>query len=352
MRNLWKMAILVAIGGGWMACTEEVDTGHNGEVGETGVFIVNEGNFMSVSGDISFYDFESDSLKNNLFLNANGMAAGDVVMDILVLDSTGIISANNSNLLRVFRLSDFALIKTIPIVSPRYLVEVSPDKVYVSSWTGRVFVLDVKTFTFVDSISVGPYPEDMTLLDGRVYVANSSGFGSDHTVSIINVVSQSVERTVTVGVGPATLAADESTHRIYVACTGNEYVSQVIPGSVYVIDGMSLSVVDSMIRVNNGGIQDTIFPSKIAVRGSLGVMISGFAGPIISFDPGSLTATDTISGTFYGVGVNPTDSGDSKIYATTFSLLGRFQIFESSDGPSRDLLVGEFPSGLVFRHGH
>lgn len=352
MRVFWNVVVLIAFGGAWMACTEGVDTGHNGQIGVTGAFIVNEGNFMSVSGDISFYDFESDSVKNNLFLNANGIAAGDVVMDVLVLDSMGIISANNSNLLRVFRLSDLALIKTIPIVSPRYLVEVSPEKAYVSSWTGRVMVLDLTNFAFVDSIDVGPYPEDMALLNGRVYVANSSGFASDHTVSIINVASQSVERTLAVGVGPVTLAADESTHRVYVACTGNEYTSPVIPGGVYVIDEPSLSVVDSMISVNNGGIQDTIFPSKIAVRGSLGVMISGFAGPIILFEPGSLTVTDTISGTFYGVGVNPMDSGDSKIYATTFSLLGRFQIFESSGGRSRDLLVGEFPSGLVFTHGH
>ena len=64
--------------------------------GSPGVFIVNEGNFLYDNASLSFYDYTSGEVQNNIFFKANQIPVGDVAQAITFSGTTGYIVINNS----------------------------------------------------------------------------------------------------------------------------------------------------------------------------------------------------------------------------------------------------------------
>src|SRR5512145_1972668 len=124
-----------------------------------GVFIVNEGSMTNNNGSISYYHPEKNLLVNNLFESANGRPLGDVVQSFSVVsDTLGYIVVNNSGKIEVVSLSNF-LVKSAPILIhyPRYLVQVSRNKAFVSSGEaqGYLYAIDLTTNAITDTITMG-----------------------------------------------------------------------------------------------------------------------------------------------------------------------------------------------------
>ena len=60
------------------------------------VYIINEGNFQSSDGSISYYDVENDTMYNGVYTAANNVPLGDVVQSMHVKGDRGYICVNNS----------------------------------------------------------------------------------------------------------------------------------------------------------------------------------------------------------------------------------------------------------------
>jgi YVTN family beta-propeller protein len=340
-RWVWRLAVSFTVICG--ACTEGGGGRTSNQLILTGIFVVNEGSFGNNTGDISFYDTETGAITNGLFQNANSVPAGDVVQDMIIVDTVGILSVNNSNLLRIVRLSNFEKIKDVPVTQPRLMTRLGTD-IYISTWNGDVKVLSTESLSLVDSIVVGDYPEGVAAAAGRVFVANS-GFGYSNTVSIIDSSTKTVVGQARVGYGPVRMTVDQGL--VYVACSGNAYADPKVPGGIYVLEAISGIVIDSVISVHAGA--DTLYPTRIAVRGLTGYFINGYAGPIQTIDLGTWEVKDTIAGNFYSVTVNSENSGDENIYATTADVAGEFHIIHPDSAGADVHEVGEFPTGVVFR---
>lgn len=330
----------------FISCSENTGNGGANNITTLGIFIVNEGNFNSNTGDVSYYDITGQNVTNNLFLNANAETGGDVLQDMLIKDTIAVIVANNSNMLRIVSLNSFVKIKDIPTSQPRFIKEVSGHRAYISSWDGTVKILDLATMTITDSITVGSYPEGIVVWNDRAYVANS-GFGYANTVSVINTTTNQVLQNIRVGYGPMRLAHLNNT--IYVACNGNEFADPKVPGGIFVINASNNQLLDSLVTVTHGTRVDTLYPSRLALNGEHGFLISGYTGLIQVFDPATLALTDTIEGNYYQVAVNE-DEDDRNVYATTPALLGKFLIFNSVFEKIDEKGVGEFPTAIVFRN--
>ncbi len=99
----------------------------------------------------------------------------------------------------------------------------------------RLIVLDSSTGALIDEISVGQHPEGVCVnsVTDKVYVTNKLDF----TVSVIRATTGEHLATVTLGHEPYDVAIDESTNMVYVTA---------FMGMLYVIDGSSDSLVDSL----------------------------------------------------------------------------------------------------------
>lgn len=186
---------------------------------DNGVFINNEGVFGKGNGSVSFYDNEKDSVYNEVFKNENNVPLGDVVQSMARADGKILIAVNASNKVEIVNQADFKYVATVNVSQPRYIA-VDGNNAYVSSWMGKVYVIDLNNYTVKDSIVAGTGPEGLLIANGKLFVANSGGWGLDSTVTVVSLADH---LTTTIDVNaycPSMLEADADGN-IWVLAKGN-----------------------------------------------------------------------------------------------------------------------------------
>lgn len=137
-----------------------------------GIVILNEGAYGINNADISFLDLDKRIISNNLYKQQNNKSLGDVAQSITMINGNYFVTVNNSNKVLVLDTANFQLHTTIANVNfPRYILQVSPSKAYVSSlYYPQIKVLDLTTHQVTKTISVDHInTEQMTLVNGFVY---------------------------------------------------------------------------------------------------------------------------------------------------------------------------------------
>lgn len=130
----------------------------------------------------------------------------------------------------------------------------SNSKAYVSNWlTNTVSVIDLVSATVIKNISVGQNPEGLIYKDGKVYVTNTGfvswGIYSNPSVSVIDVTTDEVISTISTPLNPQDLAFAPD-GKLHVICTG-DYATSF--GKVAIIDVNSLTMVDSVVLGDSPG---------------------------------------------------------------------------------------------------
>lgn len=221
MKSLNKLLILSLIGLGLFisSCDNKDDAKPVGKY-ENGVLITNEGAFGSGNGSVSFYSFDEDTVANEIFKAENNRPLGDVVQSLVREDDKVLIAVNNSNKVEIVNSDDFKSIATVEVMQPRYIA-VDVDKAYVTSWAngGKVYVIDLNSYSITDSASVGSSPEEILIENNKIYVANN-GWGYEQTVSILKLSDLSEVKTLNIDAyGPAQLVKDKN-NMIWVLASG------------------------------------------------------------------------------------------------------------------------------------
>ncbi len=217
-RSLYLAAALAFGATAFTSCDSDND-GPAGEYARNGVLVANEGAFTKSNASVSFYSHDSKSVENESFKKVNApMVLGDVLQHMaqqgdrlyLVMNNSGKVVVTNAHTLK-------AEGEIAGLEAPRYFAALNDDKGYVTEWlgydpatyaygNGRVAVIDLKTLTVTKTITVGVQPEQLAVVGGKLYVANSGG----NTVSVINTATDAVETSITVNSGPNGLALDRN----------------------------------------------------------------------------------------------------------------------------------------------
>jgi YVTN family beta-propeller protein len=191
------------------------------KVSVKGAFILNEGNFMHRNASLSFYDFEQQNIQNNIYETVNAVALGDVLQSMTIIDTLGFLAVNNSHKIEVISLNTWKKVATINMdgKGPRAIADGGNGNVYVTNMnSGNVSVIRISDFTEQALITVGAQPDEIVAQNQKAYVANS-GWGYDHTVSVIDLNQNKVIKTINVADNPGYLISDKN-EDIHVLCTG------------------------------------------------------------------------------------------------------------------------------------
>ncbi len=140
-----------------------------------GVVILNEGSYANNNAEISFLDFENNTISNSIFNTANNKSLGDVAQDIILVNGKYYITINNSNKIMVINSATFKEIKTIKNSSnPRYFLKINDSVLYVSSlYSNSIFVLNTNQNEIIHTIHLDfSNTEKMILFNGKVYATN------------------------------------------------------------------------------------------------------------------------------------------------------------------------------------
>ena len=88
---------------------------------------------------------------------------------------------------------------------------------------GSVFEVDTASLEITREVKVGHQPDELVVVDDKLYVVNSGGYlinRYDSTMSVIDLHSFTELRKVVVGLNPTRLRLDDQKH-LWVCCQGN-----------------------------------------------------------------------------------------------------------------------------------
>lgn len=316
-----------------------------------GMYVLNEGNMGSNKASIDYLDLDENKptvhYHRNIYSERNPNVVkelGDVGNDIKIYGNKLWIVVNVSNKVEVATADSCKRITQINIPNCRYLA-FKDGFAYVSSYVGpvkldkevplgMVYKVDTMDFKKKDSVVVGYQPEELCIVDNKLYVANSGGYrmpNYDNTLSEIDLTTFKEIRKIKVGLNLHHCQVDhygqiwvtsrgnynDVPSRIYWLYKGHNQLYEVIDSIDTPVSGLSI-VGDSLYYYgsawNSATATNTISYGLINVRTHQTIETNLFSAPQIK----AITMP-------YGIMVNPTERDfylmDAKNYVSSGSLL-------------------------------
>jgi sugar lactone lactonase YvrE len=315
-----------------------------------GVLIANEGSYGSGNGSISYYNTSENTITNNIFDDANNRPLGDVVQSVAKFDGKAYICVNASNKLEIVNGKDFKSLVTLYVNQPRYFVA-DNDKGYISKWGdgGKVMILDLATNSISDSVDVGSGPEGMAIANNKLFVANSGGFMSDSTISIVDLSSKTVTNITIDAFNPNSITVDLDDN-IWVLAKGmtlydaNWNAIGNEPSKLIKINS-STNAIEKTIKLF-----DDVHPTTIGISKNKDVLYYGGGFGVtgiyaLGYQAGSaLGNTPVVNESFYGFLIN---SSNGEIFALkdNSSSNGTLYRYDTQGTELGQYEVGVFPNG-------
>ena len=320
-----------------------------------GFYLLNEGNWGSNKASLDYFDYATGVFKRNIYGEVNPEVTrglGDVGNDIQIHGSRLYIVVNASNKVEILDAKTAKKIGQVDITNPRYIT-FKNNKAYVTAYEGYVAVIDTASLLINKKINVGQQPEEMAILNNKLYVANSGGYNApnyESTVSVIDLATETEIKKIDVEVNLNRLKADIYGD-IYVTSRG-DYGK--IKSDLYVIDTKTDLVKKKFdIRASNF----IIFKDYAYV---LAISYDENWNTVASYTKINVKDESVTDGNFitdgsdieimlpYGVSVNPITEDfyvtDAKDYVTT----GKLYAFDKFGKKKFELATGDIPAHLVF----
>ena len=229
-----------------------------------GFYLLNEGNMTMNKASLDYYDYAEGVYRRNIYEQANPEAVkglGDVGNDIGIYGSKLYVVVNCSNKVEVLDVKTAKRIKVIDVQNCRYITFAN-GKAYVSAYDGEVGIggstpngfvaeIDTTTLNIERTVLVGRQPEEMAVVNSKLYVANSGGYSPpnyERTISVIDLQSFTKIKDIDVAINLHRLKADEYGD-LYVSSRGDYFT---IPSKLFVVDTNTDAVKTSFdIAVSN-----------------------------------------------------------------------------------------------------
>lgn len=186
----------------------------------TGVFILNEGKSENNNAGISVYNPETHAVTADVYMAQNDKGLGDTGQDMIQYGNYVYVTVYGSS--RLVKL-DKAGVEVASLTfsaedgQPRNMAA-EDGKLYVTLYSGKVARINAADLKIEKYVQVGKNPEQIVEEDDKLFVANS-GWGEDNTVSVIDIRTFEVVKTVEVTVNPNYL--QEAEGYVYVISYGS-----------------------------------------------------------------------------------------------------------------------------------
>lgn len=257
--------------------SEQENTHTTREVcGYKGFYLLNEGNMGSNKSTLDYYDFATGIYTRNIYAEVNPNVPkelGDVGNDIGIYGNKLYAVINCSNKVEVMEYNTAKRITQIEIPNCRF-IKFHGEYAYVSSYAGPVIIdpnyeqigfvakIDTSTLQVVDRCMVGYQPDELEIVDGKIYVANSGGYmGADETagyersVSVVDIKTFKEESRIDVAYNLERIKADANGN-LWVSSRGDY---KGLPACLFFIDRKKQKVTDTIrIAATNYWIDDNL----------------------------------------------------------------------------------------------
>lgn len=351
MKNLRLLSYLLALSLFIYSCDSSRDEGPLGEY-EKGLLIINEGNFSSRDGDISYYNFNTGDVQQNIFEKVNNRPFAGLVQSLIenedkfyIVSNTGKVEIVNKNTFQ-----SLGSVEGDELNIPRSAI-IANSKIYISDWGpyDANFASPNSYIAIVDNTLGGEVakkaetssrPESFHQINNDLLIACSSA----RTIDVMRIGVDTVGRSIEV--------------------TGTPVRFLENGGKLYLFARNSSTVFFHEINKNNYSISNTteINISRPTSKLTLGengeaYVITSTGWPDyndavakISITLGQVLDASLYEGNgFYGIGF---DNFDKNIYVSEnngFQGSGTAVVINQSGTKVKTIPTGVGPSGFVFK---
>ena len=229
--------------------TEDIPAGEVQQNDITGFYLLNEGNMGSNKASLDYYDYTSAIYHRNIYATTNPnvpLELGDVGNDLQIYGGRLYAVINCSNKVEVMDAKTGVRIGQIDIPNCRY-IRFSGQYGYVTSYAGPVEIrpdyeqkgyvarFDTATLEITGKCLVGFQPDELAVVGGKLYVANSGGYmvpNYEHTLSVIDLGAFAEDYRIDVAVNLHRVRADKY-GQLWVTSRGDYYQT---PSRLYCIE--------------------------------------------------------------------------------------------------------------------
>ena len=309
-----------------------------------GVIVLNEGAFNANNASLTYRD-ENGKLSQNVFQSINHRVLGDILQSYTQTESSIYLVLNNSG--KIEKISKTSLKSELVIEefnSPRYLLPLEDGKTawvsnfILNSTENMIDVVNTETGKIESSIPVTGWCEQMVRDGATIYIANT---GKNQLI----VTDGNNVNTVQLPPQPIDIVQD-ATGAIWILCTGGFATGQAAICKF----NPTTQKVESIMRFNN----PFAFPSKLTINHD-GTVLYFLEGGVFKMNitdteiPSQPLITASVSGYYYGLGVQPISDniylGDAKDFQST----GEVEVYNKEGVYLESFTSGYVPSSFIFR---
>ena len=184
-----------------------------------GMFVCNQGSYYSgLTGSLSYIDFNSHEVSNNVFFNANNAYVGDTLEDGIIYGDYAYLLLTDSQIIHVVDRNTYKLVASIDTKEfnggPRHVTSYN-GKLYITTFgqPGYVIEVDPEQNKITRSVEVGTLPEFIATFNNTLYVAVSNGYYAhqedpDAYICMVNPTTLTVSGQINGIVNPVQLATN------------------------------------------------------------------------------------------------------------------------------------------------
>lgn len=347
---------------------EEVEVARPEFTSVQGFYVLNEGNMGSNKATLDFYDYTTGVYSRNCYAKANPdvpKEMGDVGNDLGIYGSRLYAVINASNKIEVMDKNTLKRLGQIDIPNCRF-IKFHKGYAYVTSYAGPVIIdpeyeqvgyvakVDTATLEVVDKCLVGFQPDDLEIVEDKIYVANSGGYrvpNYENTISVIDIATfKEVER-IPIAINLLSVKSDR--HGVLWIISRGDYYDT--PSNIYAYDTRKHRIVKTMdIPASTCWIDgDSLYVTS--TQWSYVTMSNQVEYAIINTETMQVVTrnfitdgTDQLIQVPYGIAVNPITKDilitDAKDYITP----GRLYCFGQDGVLKWDVRTGDIPGHFVF----
>lgn len=214
---------------------EVVDAAVNASAEPSGIYLVNQGNQGSNKARLDFLNFHNGFYIRDVFTEYNPEVVkglGDTGNDVQVYKGKVFVAVNGSHKVEIMDAYSMKRLAQVDVPNCRFIAfdgnsayvtsYVAKDKETLKTQKGALYRIDLDTYKVTGQVTVGYQPEQLVIMDGKAYVANSGGYvaGYDDTVSVVDLKSMKVEYDIEVAVNLELMLVDAD-GTIWVSSRGN-----------------------------------------------------------------------------------------------------------------------------------
>lgn len=265
-KYLLSIAVLMAATISFTSCDDDDDskTCPTPVIPRYGVYVINEGNYSyQINGTLDFLGYDvakgTYSMTDSIFEKVNGRSLGGTPNDALIFsDSLLCIAVADENRVEFVNTTTKKASAAVSIDSPRELAyESGSNYIYVSSYTGKVYKIDMTTRTIAgESEKVGANLEGIAVAGNKLYVCNSCNPDYTYNKNVVELNANTLAKNQDIEVVDNPVDVINAGSAIFILSMGN-YADK--PATVQMLKDGQLSTIGNATMMAYDSYNDQLY---------------------------------------------------------------------------------------------